>query len=88
MKKIKSLPENSFLRLFFYLFSFAFLLAAVLMPDRAQLFSGMRQILSQPCKVPTNYFAVGGYSATFFNMGCVCLMCLGLYVAFRAESDP
>ena len=85
MKKIKSLPENSFLRLFFYLFSFAFLLAAVLMPDRAQLFSGMRQILSQPCKVPTNYFAVGGYSATFFNMGCVCLMCLGLYVAFRAE---
>ena len=85
MKKIKSLPENSFLRLFFYLFSFAFLLAAVLTPDRAQLISGMRQILSQPCKVPTNYFAVGGYSATFFNMGCVCLMCLGLYVAFRAE---
>ena len=84
-EKIRNLSETGFLRLFFCLFSAAFLLAAVLMPDRARLFSGMREILSQPCKIPTNYFAVGGYSATFFNMGMVCLMCLGLYVAFRAE---
>ena len=85
MKKIKDLPESSFLKLFLFLFGCAFLLAAVVVPDRAHIFLGMEQILSQPCKVPTNYFAVGGFSATFFNMGLVCLMCLGLYVVFKAE---
>ena len=85
MKKIRDLPESSFLKLFFCFFAAAFLLAAGIAPDRAQIFAGMEQILSQPCKVPTNYFAVAGYSATFFNMGLVCLMCFGLYLAFRAE---
>ena len=85
MKKIRDLPESSFLKLFFCFFAAAFLLAAAIAPDRAQIFVGMEQILSQPCKVPTNYFAMAGYSATFFNMGLVCLMCFGLYLAFRAE---
>ena len=85
MKKIKSLGESDFLKIFFCFFAAAFFIAAAAAPDRAQMFSGMHYILSQPCKVPTNYFAVGGYSATFFNMGAVCLMCLGLYIVFRAE---
>ena len=85
MKKIKNLPENNFLILFFLLFSLAFLIASLVAPDRAFLFEGMEQILTQPCKIPTNYFAVGGYSATFFNMGLVTLACLGLYRIFRAE---
>ena len=85
MKKIKNLPENNFLILFFLLFSLAFLVASLVAPDRAFLFEGMEQILTQPCKIPTNYFAVGGYSATFFNMGLVTLACLGLYLIFRAE---
>lgn len=85
MKKIKNLPENNFLILFFLLFSLAFLIASLVAPDRAYLFEGMKQILTQPCKIPTNYFAVGGYSATFFNMGLVTLACLGLYLVFRAE---
>ena len=85
MKKIKNLPENNFLILFFLLFSLAFLIASLVAPDRAFLFEGMEQILTQPCKIPTNYFAVGGYSATFFNMGLVSLACLGLYRIFRAE---
>ena len=85
MKKIKNLPENNFLILFFLLFSLAFLVASLVAPDRAFLFEGMEQILTQPCKIPTNYFAVGGYSATFFNMALVTLACLGLYLIFRAE---
>ena len=85
MKKIKNLPENNFLILFFLLFSLAFLIASLVALDRAFLFEGMEQILTQPCKIPTNYFAVGGYSATFFNMGLVTLACLGLYLIFRAE---
>ena len=70
MKKIRNLSETGFLRLFFCLFSAAFLLAAVLMPDRARLFSGMREILSQPCKIPTNYFAVGGCSVALLMWYC------------------
>ncbi len=79
MKKIKNLSESSFLKLVFAFLTAAFLIAAVCMPDRATMFSGLWQILSQPSKVSTNYFAVGGYAATFLNMGLVALICLGLY---------
>ena len=87
MKKLKNLEESDFLKLFFAFFSLAFLVGALCMPDRAQMFSGMTQILSQPCKIPTNYFAVGGFSATFFNMSIVSFMCLGLYVVLKAKMD-
>ena len=80
MKKIKNLPESDFLKLFFAFFTAAFLIGAVCMPDRAQMLSGFGRILTQTCKISTNYFAVGGYAATFLNMGLVSLTCLGLYV--------
>ncbi len=79
MKKIKSLEESAFLKLFFAFFSLAFLAAAVCMPDRAQMLSGFWQILSQPCKVSTNYFSLGGYAGTFLNMGLVALAMTALF---------
>ena len=79
MKKIKALSPSSFLKLLFAFFTVAFLVAAVVMPDRNTMFSGLWSIVSQPSKVSTNYFAQGGYAATFLNMGLVCLVCLGLY---------
>ena len=79
MKKIKSLSESSFLKLLFAFFTAAFLIAAVCMPDRGNMFTGLWKILTGPSKVSTNYFAVGGYAATFLNMGLVALICLGLY---------
>ena len=79
MKKIKNLSESSFLKLFFAFITGCFLIAAVCMSDRGNLFAGLWQIISQPSKVSTNYFAVGGYAATFLNMGLVALICLGLY---------
>ena len=87
MKKLKNLEEGSFLKLFFAFFSAAFLIAAVCMPDRNTMFSGLWQILSQPAKISTNYFAVGGYAATFLNMGLVGLCCLGLYVLCGATPN-
>ena len=84
MKKIRSLSEGEFLKLFFAFFTAAFLIAAVIMPDRATMFSGLWQILSQPSKLSTNYFAIGGYAATFLNMGLVGLICLLLYIVFHA----
>ncbi len=79
MKKIKSLSESQFMKLFFGFITLAFLVAAVCMPDRKQMFSGLWQIISHPSKISTNYFALGGYSATFLNIALVCAIALGLY---------
>ena len=83
MKKIRSMTEGEFLKLFFAFFTAAFLIAAVIMPDRGSMLPGLWQILSQPSKLSTNYFAVGGYAATFLNMGLVALISLLLFVIFH-----
>ena len=87
MNKIKNLSESSFLKLFFTFFSACFLIAAVCMSDRAQMFSGLWQILVQPSKISTNYFAVGGYAATFLNMGLVGLICTLLFVLLNTTAN-
>ena len=84
MKKIKSCSESEFLKLFLGFVAACFLIAAVCMPDRGQMFSGLWQIISQPSKISTNYFAVGGYAATFLNMGLVALICLLLFAVLKA----
>ena len=86
MKKIKNLPESDFLKLFFAFVSVCFLVAAVLMPDRDRMFEGFVKILTSTCKVSTNYFELGGYAATFLNMGLVGLTCLGLILGFKATA--
>ena len=86
MKKIKNLSEGSFLKLLFAFFTGAFLIAALCMPDRSTMFSGLWNILSQPSKISANYFDIGGYSATFLNMGLVGFACLVLFLAvLRSE---
>ena len=82
MNKIKNLSEGSFLKLLFAFFSAAFFIGAICMPDRAEMFTGLWQILSQPSKLTSNYFAIGGYSATFLNMSLVGFICLGLFAVF------
>ena len=79
MKKIQNLPEREFLKLFFTCFSLSFLIAAVLMPDRQNMFRGLWNIVSQPAKSSTNCFHIGGYAATFLNMGLIGLICTALY---------
>ena len=87
MKKIRNLTESNFLKLFFAFFSLAFLVASFCMPDRANLLTGWIKILLSPCKVTTNYFWLGGYAATFFNMAMVGLMCLTLLCVFKATAN-
>ena len=79
MKRLNHLSENTFLKLFFTYFSLCFLVAAFFMPDRSTMLSGFWRILSSPTKASTNFFSVGGYAATFLNMGLVGLVCTGLY---------
>ena len=87
MKKIKNLSEGSFLKLFFAFVTLCFLVAAVCMPDRSNMFTGLWNILSQPSKISANYFAMGGFAATFLNMGLVAALSLGLFLVFRGTPN-
>ena len=87
MNKIKNLSEGAFLKLLFAFFSACFLIAAVCMPDRSTMFTGLWNILSQPSKISANYFAMGGYAATFLNMGLVGLFSLLLFVVFKGTPN-
>ena len=78
MKKLNKLPESSFLKLFFLFISLACIVAAPFMPDRSTMFTGLWELMSGTCKISTNYFAQGGFAATFLNMGLVGLICTGL----------
>ena len=75
MKKLNTIQESCFLRLFFAFLSACFVLGACFMPDRSTAFSGLWKIMSGTCKISTNYFAQGGYAATFLNMGLVGVFC-------------
>lgn len=86
MKKLNQLSDSDFLKVLFGYFTAAFLIAALVMPDRAGMFTGLWKVISQPSKISTNYFYVGGYSATFLNMGLVSLLCLALYVLLDAKA--
>ena len=87
MNRIKNLSEGSFLKLLFAFLSACFLIAAVCMPDRATMFTGLWNILSQSSKISANYFAMGGYAATFLNMGLVGLICLLLFLVFKSTPN-
>lgn len=87
MKRLKNLPESDFLKLFFSFLSLCLLIGAAAMPDRAQMLTGLWKIMASPCRISTNYFAVGGYAATFLNMGLVGICCTLLYVCLRARAD-
>ena len=79
LKKLRQLSEESFLTLFFFVFSSAFLIAAFCMPDRDQMLAGFWRILNQPTLSSTNAFSIGGYAATFLNMGLLGIICAALY---------
>ena len=87
MKKIKSLSESSFLKLFFAFIAAVFLIAALFMPDRDTMLTGLWQIISQPGKITTNDFALGGYAATFLNMGLVGACFTALFYALGATAS-
>ena len=87
MNKLKNMSESSFLKLFMAFVSTCFIVAAFLMPDRAEAFSGLWKIASMPGKITTNYFHLGGFAATFLNMGLVGFICLGLFIVLRGTAN-
>lgn len=49
------------------------------MPDRDQMLPGFWEILNQPSLASTSAFYIGGFSATFLNMGLLGMICTALY---------
>ena len=86
-EKWRKLPASSMLKLVFWLFTLAFLVAALVSPDRAQLWSGLKAIYTTPAQVTTDYFEVGSVSASFFNAFLVSLVCSLLYMLPGAAAN-
>ena len=78
-QKWKTLDANRTLKAVFWFFTLAFLVAAVVSPDRAAMFSGLKAIYTTPAQVTKDYFQVGSVSATFFSTFLVSLLCALLY---------
>ena len=79
-EKWKQLDASRMLKLVFWLFTAAFLVAALVSPDRGGLISGLKTLYTTPAQVTKDYFAVGGLSATFFSVFLVSLLCALLYL--------
>lgn len=86
MKKLRALPESSFLKLFFCFFTLCLFVAAAAMPDRAEMFKGMWQMAMSPSKLSTNAFSFG-YAAAFLNAGLVCLLACLLFQLPKAKAN-
>ena len=76
---MNNLAEEHFLRHFFLCFSGSFVLAAFFMPDRADMLPGLWRICCSPTLASTSFFSIGGYAATFLNMGLVGLIAAALF---------
>ena len=79
-EKWKNLPASCMLKAVFWLFTAAFLVAALVSPDRAEMFSGLQAIYTTPAQVTKDYFEVGSVSAAFMNAFLVSALCAGLYM--------
>lgn len=86
-EKWRKLPASSMLKLVFWLFTLAFLVAALVSPDRSQLWSGLKAIYTTPAQVTKDYFEVGSVSAAFFNTFLVSLVCSLLYMLPGAAAN-
>ena len=65
------------IRLLFWLFAAACLIAAIAMPDRGQMVEGMLRLCTTPYQSANSYFdpAVGGFAGTFLNAAVICAIC-------------
>ena len=56
----------------------AYLIAALLVPDRGQMMSGLAQILMSPAQLTKDYFEIGSVSGTFLNVSLVGFVCAAM----------
>ena len=77
-QKSKTLSSVNVIRLFLLASSAAYLIAALLVPDRGQMMSGLAQILMSPAQLTKDYFEIGSVSGTFLNVSLVGFVCAAM----------
>ena len=77
------------MRALFLAFTVICFAAALIAPDRAEMFAGLKRICTQSGQVVKSYFdpTYGGVSGTFLNATLVCLACLLIYCLPGAKPD-
>ena len=78
--KWKNLETSCTLKVVFWLFALVFLVAAIVSPDRGEMFTGLKAIYTTPAQVTKDYFEVGSVSAAFANAFLVSTLCAALYM--------
>lgn len=80
MKSTRLCDPARVLRAVFCAFTLAFLLAALVAPDRADMLAGLGRILTGPALLTKDYFkpSLGGLSAAMLNTALVAAICTGL----------
>ena len=88
MKEKFKRPEQA-LRLWFWLFAAACLIAAVVMPDRSQMLEGVKRLCVLPYQTANSYFAPanGGLAGTFLNAAIICAICAAIYSLPGSKPD-
>lgn len=88
MKEKFKQPEQA-LRLWFWLFAAACLIAAVVMPDRSQMLEGVKRLCVLPYQTANSYFdpANGGLAGTFLNAAIICAICAAIYSLPGSKPD-
>lgn len=72
------METSRIIRLFLACSVLAFVVGAVLVPDRAQMFSGLKNILLSPAQITKDYFYIGSISGTLLNMALVGAVCVAM----------
>ena len=66
------------IRLFFVAMTLSLFMAAAAAPDRGSSLTGLLAIWSAPTQLTTDFFALGGISATMLSMGLTMALCTAL----------
>ncbi len=71
VSKTGKLDTGRVIRLFLACSVLAFLVGALLGPDRAEMFTGLKNILLSPAQTTKDYFYIGSISGTLLNLALV-----------------
>lgn len=80
LREIRAMDAGRVLRAVMCAVAVAFLLAALLAPDRAEMLSGLERIVSQPAQLTKDYFKpeLGSLSGAMLNTALVGALCCAL----------
>ena len=89
MEQKKVMASDRALRLLFWLFSALCLIVAFIMPDRANMLTGLKNLCLLPYRTTNSYFdaANGGFAGTFLNVALVGFVCSALFSLPRSKPD-